>query len=206
MLVIGLTGPSGAGKGEVSRLLQAQGAAIIDADEVYHALLVPPSPCLDALSEAFGAEILTPDGTLDRKRLAAIVFGEPDAEIRKEQIKRLNGITHGYVLARADEILADMEARGVRAAILDAPALYESGGDKRCDLNVTVLSDRETRKRRIVLRDGLTEEEAEARINAQHPDSFYTERADTVLLNDTTPEEFRERVASFVEETILPRL
>ena len=102
MLVIGLTGPSGAGKGEVSRMLLALGIPVIDADEVYHALLVPPSPCLDAIASAFGKQVLRADGTLDRKALSAIVFSDA------AQLQNLNRITHGFVMERIRQELEEI--------------------------------------------------------------------------------------------------
>lgn len=206
MFLIGLTGPTGSGKGLFCAALARHGVPSIDADAVYHDLLVPPSPCLDALTDHFGREILREDGTLDRKALAAIVFGERDPALRAEKITHLNRITHGFVLDRADEILHGMEKNGIRAAIFDAPALYESGADRRCDLNVTVLAERETRIKRIIARDGLSEKDAEARVSAQHPDSFYTERADAVLRNDASPDDLFREADRLYTERIAPHL
>lgn len=206
MLIIGLTGPTGSGKGLFCRALLPLGIPSIDLDAVYHELLVPPSLCLDALTDAFGKEILNENGTLNRKALAAIVFNPEDPEVRASRITRLNGITHGFVMDRAFEILDEMQSRGVKAAILDAPALYEAGADKHCDLNVTVLASPETRVRRIMERDKLTEAEATARVSAQHPDSFYTERADAVLTNDLSAEEFISLARRFAEERLSAHL
>ncbi len=102
MKIIGLTGPSGAGKGEVGAILRERGIPVIDTDRVYHELLVPPSPCLDALVEAFGCDILASDGALDRAALASLVFADTDeAHARHET---LNRITHRFVAARASEL------------------------------------------------------------------------------------------------------
>lgn len=207
MLLIGLTGPSGAGKGAFCRiLLDKYGIPSIDADALYHALLVPPSPCLDVLANVFGGEILNPDGTLNRKALASIVFSSGEEAVRQKRIEELNSITHHFVLNRTDALLREMEASGVKAAIFDAPALYESGADQWCHLLVTVLADKETRIQRITERDGLTREAAEMRVRAQHPDEFYTKNAHAVLLNNGTPAEFEAAVSAFYKKNLQSRL
>ena len=207
MLVIGLTGPSGAGKGLFSRvMLEKYGVRSIDADAVYHDLLVPPSPCLDALVARFGREILRADGTLDRPALARLVFSPENEEERDARIASLNRITHGYVLREIERLLDAEEGCGARCVILDAPALYESGADARCDVVITVTADAETRVGRITARDGISEEAARLRVRGQRDDAFYASRADAVLRNDGTPEEFSRRVAALYESLVLPRL
>jgi dephospho-CoA kinase len=207
MLLIGLTGPSGSGKGAFSRiLLEEYGIPSIDADAVYHALLIPPSPCLDALSDTFGDEILNTDGTLDRKRLASVVFSPADPAVKAERIAALNRVTHRFVLDRTKELLEIEKIRGTAAVVFDAPALYESGADAWCDLIVAVTADRETRIDRIVRRDHITREAAQQRVNAQHPDSFYTEKATSVLQNNSTEEAFRTEVREFYRFVLAPRL
>ena len=207
MLMIGLTGPTGAGKGAFSRYLaEKHGIPSIDADAVYHSLLVPPSPCLDALTEAFGTDILNPDGTLDRKKLASIVFSSENPEHRKMQKNRLNEITHGFIMRRVSEIASEWAQNGVSAIIFDAPALYEANGDRICTKTVAVLASKEIRKARIIARDGLTEAQAEMRIRAQHSDAFYTSRADAVLYNDGTTEELGEAAEAFYETHLKPLL
>ena len=206
MYLIGLTGPSGAGKGLFCKMLKDYGIESIDADAVYHSLLVPPSPCLDALSREFGEDILSADGTLNRRKLAAIVFSPENEEEKSARIATLNTITHGYVMRRTEEILQKHEENDVKAVIFDAPALYEAGADKQCNLLVTVIASKETRLRRIIERDGLSEEDAEKRIRAQQPDEFYTARAHKVFSNDGTEEEFRSAVRTYYEDVLLPRI
>jgi dephospho-CoA kinase len=180
MLIIGLTGPSGAGKGAVGAVLSSLGIPCIDTDALYHQLITPPSPCLDELAAEFGKEILTPDGRLDRGALASRVFANGNS-IEHE---KLNSITHRYVLAAARDILKGFEADGHIAACVDAPLLIESGFDKECDKIISVIADKETRISRIVSRDGISRERALARVNAQQADSFYTDAADVVIYND----------------------
>ena len=90
MLIIGITGPSGSGKGAASSYLYSKGAKVIDADAVYHSLITPPSPCIDELVSVFGKGILLDDGGIDRKSLSKLVFGDEN----KEKLSLLNKITH----------------------------------------------------------------------------------------------------------------
>jgi dephospho-CoA kinase len=180
MKVLGLTGPSGAGKGFVCALFARHGIPSIDADRVYHDLLVPPSQCLDALVERFGRSVLFPDGTLNRKALGGIVFADP------AELAALNAITHRFVLEKIRLLLqAYAESDTPPAAVLvDAPTLYESGFDTECDRVIAVLADRAARKARILQRDSIPEEAAERRLSAQPDDAFYTARAHFVLHNE----------------------
>lgn len=178
--ILGLTGPSGAGKGVVAaRLQDAHGFAWIDTDAVYHVLTSSPSPCLDELAIAFGTGIIK-DGALDRKALAAIVFA-PDA---KDKLELLNRITHKHVLAVTRERIKAAQKSGAAGAIIDAPLLFESGAHQSCTHTLAVLANRQTRLMRIIARDGLSSEQAQARIDAQKPDAFYRKRADFIIENN----------------------
>ena len=151
MLTIGLTGPSGAGKGTVASLFAAHGVPSIDTDKVYHDLLIPPSACLDELSARFGTGILTPDGRLNRGALAAIVF----AEGHSADLADLNTITHRHILAKTREMLAAYAAQGFPAVLVVAPQLFESGFDAECGFILSVLAPYELRLARFMARDGL---------------------------------------------------
>ena len=180
MLTIGLTGPSGAGKGVVSALFAQFGVPSIDTDAVYHDLLVPPSACLDELAATFGGGILAADGTLDRPSLAAIVF----APGHDADLQALNRITHRHVLDEARRQLAMHRAHGKAAVLVDAPQLFESGFDAECGFILSVLAPYEVRLSRIMARDSLDEARAKARLAASHEDEFFTRRSDAVILND----------------------
>lgn len=182
MKVIGLTGPSGAGKGYVAALFARRGIPSIDTDAVYHALLVPPSPCLDELAARFGEGILSSDGTLNRPALAALVFADGHESERED----LNRITHRYVLDEVRRRLADYACGGACAVLVDAPQLFESGFDAECHYTLAVLAPREIRLARIMVRDALEEARAKARLNAAAPDTFFRERCDAVIDNDGT--------------------
>lgn len=192
MKVLGLTGPTGAGKGAVATLFaQHYGIPSIDTDRVYHDLLIPPSACLDELVVAFGKQILTEDGYLNRPMLSSIVFSDPT----REKQTRLNHITHKYVLDRTREMLSEYRDAGLAAALVDAPLLYESGFDAECDAVIAVLAPREIRKERIIFRDDLSEERATARLNMQKSDEYYTSRAQYTVVNDGDLEKLSKQVA-----------
>ena len=178
MRIIGLTGPSGAGKSLVCEHLKSLGFSSVNADEVYHGLLVPPSPCLDALTEAFGKDILTENGELSRERLSKIVFND------RNKLELLNRTVLGFVLDKIREIIKELEAHGKALVIIDAPTLIESGFHKECDTVISVLCPPMHRIERIMARDGLERKAAEARTNAQKPDEFYITHSDEIIIND----------------------
>lgn len=180
MLIIGLTGPSGAGKGVVASLFAHHGVPSIDTDAVYHDLLIPPSACLDELVGRFGRGILKQDGTLDRPALAAVVFEAGHGE----DLHDLNRISHRHVLNEVRRRCAELAARDCPAVLVDAPQLFESGFDAECDRILSVLAPRELRLARIMARDGLDEVRAVARLNATHTDAYFRERSDAVIVND----------------------
>ena len=194
MLTVGLTGPSGAGKGVVASLFARYGVPSIDTDAVYHDLLIPPSACLDELVARFGESVLTADGRLDRKALAAVVF----AAGHENDLLDLNRITHRHVLDEARRQLAAYEAAGKAAVLVDAPQLYESGFDAECDYVVAVLAPRDVRLSRIVARDGLDEARAAARLDAQKDDGFFRSHADAVLVNDGRAEALESEICGLL--------
>lgn len=178
MVILGLTGPTGAGKGFVSQALTEKRFAVVDADRVAHAVMAPGSPCVAAIAHAFGKDVLCADGSLDRKALGALVFSDP------EKLKALNALSHPPILAQLQRELDAFAAAGIAVAVLDAPTLLESGADKLCDHIAVVTADANLRLTRIMARDGLSRERAAQRIQAQPDVSFYTARADFVLENN----------------------
>ena len=194
MKIIGITGPTGAGKSLLSGYMREKGIPVIDADEVYHSLLVPPSSCLDALRAAFGDEVFSEDGGLDRQALSKIVFND------KEKLQLLNDTVLGFVLDQAREMLDGYEAEGYSLAAVDAPTLIESGFDRECHAVVSVLSAPEIRVNRIMERDCIDRDAAEMRVRAQREDSFYTEHSDIVLVNDGGESEFYKKCEKLLKE------
>ena len=184
--VIGLTGPTGAGKSEVARVLEQRGFPVIDADVLARRAVEPGTECLRKLTGAFG-DILNPDGTLNRRELAKRAFATEKGS------RLLNSITHPYIILLSENILMQWERDHKTAAVIDAPLLYESGMDSICDKTVVVIAPFETRLRRIMARDGLTGEQARHRMAAQQSDEYYTSRADLVLHSEGSLDDLREQ-------------
>lgn len=178
MNVIGITGPSGAGKSMFSDILRSKNIPVIDADDVYHRLLVPPSECLDALTSAFGNGILDGDGCLDRTALSGIVFAD------ESKLALLNETVLTFVIDKIRSILSELEREGNTAAAVDAPTLIESGFNTECDAVVSILSNKDIRTERIMSRDRISRDAALSRISAQKPDGFYREHSDYVIINN----------------------
>lgn len=186
MLKVGLTGGIGAGKSEVSRLLVACGAVLIDADRIAREVVAPGTPGLASVVEAFGEEILAADGSLDRPRLGAIVFSDA------EKLSTLNSIVHPLVGARSREL---EEAAAEDAVVLhDVPLLTENGLAPLYDLVIVVDAAPETQLDRLVRLRGMTEEDARARMAAQATREQRREIADIVIDNDVPLEELEQRV------------
>ena len=195
MLIIGITGGSGAGKTSALRALARLGALIIDCDEVYHGLLATSDAMKAELDVRFPGVIV--GGALDRKRLGEIVFGDPAA------LGDLNVITHKYVSAEVDRRLRDWEQGGGALAAVDAILLIESGLAARCGITVGIMAPAPLRVSRIVARDGVSPEYAKKRIAAQKPDAFFIENCDYMLEGaHNTPEEFEDKCEIFFKEII----
>ncbi|ADB75802.1 dephospho-CoA kinase [Geodermatophilus obscurus] len=197
MLRIGLTGGIGSGKSTVAGLLAARGARIVDADRIAREVVEPGTPGLEAVVAAFGQEVLTPEGALDRPALAAVVFADPDAR------RRLDGIVHPLVRARATELVAAAPPDAV--VVQDVPLLVETGQAGSYDLVLVVEADLDTRVRRLVGR-GLAEDDARARIAAQASDEQRRAVADVVLDNSGSVEDLEAQVDRFWAERVAPVL
>ncbi len=196
--VIGLTGPTGAGKSSVAKELAALGCAVVDCDQIARQVTTDCVPCLQALAQEFGADILQND-VLDRKLLASRAFASP------EKTQKLNELTHPWILGETKaQIQAALDA-GKPFVVVDAPLLFEAGVDALCDEIVAVTVPFEKRLQRIMKRDNISEELARARMAAQHPESWYEERAGKVvsgrLDEETLRSELRAYLAALSEET-----
>ncbi len=193
MLTIGLTGPTGSGKTTALRVLERRGFTGIDCDRVYDGLLLTSDELRESLTAAFGTVFL-PDGTLDRKALAARIFGD-SGELRK-----LNAIVYPAVRGAVEERLRLCPEPG---AVVDAVNLIPSGLGKLCDVTVAVTAPPQVRLRRIMARDGLDEERARARLSAQKPDSYYRRHCAFLLSNESESAAQFERLADEFFDTLL---
>jgi dephospho-CoA kinase len=193
VLRIGLTGGIGSGKSTVSGLLAARGAVIVDADRIAREVVEPGTEGLAAVVEAFGRDVLTADGSLDRPALAAVVFSDPAARAQ------LDAVVHPLVRRRTAELVAAAPADAV--VVNDVPLLVETGQAASYDVVLVVQADPEIRVARLVQR-GLSEDDARARIASQATDEQRRAVADVVLDNSGTPEELAGQVDRFWAERV----
>jgi len=195
MFIIGITGGTGSGKTTVLGVLKEFGARVIDCDALYHDMLETNRAMLGEIEARFPGVIQ--NGVLDRKALGRIVFADEKA------LADLNAITHRYVVEEVDRLLAQWREENVSVAAIDAIALIESGLGERCDVLIGVTAPEEVRVRRIMERDGVSEEYARMRVAAQKPASFFIENCDCVLeSNAPTSDEFRQRCRAFFTEML----
>lgn len=178
-MIIGLTGQTGAGKSTVSEIFGKAGYAVIDADRIARLVVEPGKPCLTELFDYFGDSVRQPDGTLDRKALAKIVFTD------QKKLESLNSITHPFI---TEEIFRQINAchkAGQELILLDAPTLFESRASDFCDMIISVLAPPDIRLKRIMQRDGISEEAAHERMDAQLPEEFFIQHSDYVIRNQS---------------------
>ncbi|MGN9169185.1 dephospho-CoA kinase [Paenibacillus polymyxa] len=189
---IGLTGGIATGKSTVSALLVAKGALLIDADAIAREVMLPGHPVLAAVIQHFGQAIVNSDGTLHRKRLGEIVFGDP------VQRQALNDITHPAI---REEMRLRMEAyereQPDKLVLADIPLMYESGLESLYEEIMVVYVPRDIQLRRLMLRDGLTEEQAELRLSAQMDIEQKKNLADIVIDNSGTQSETQMQIDQF---------
>ena len=196
MILIGITGPTGAGKTTLLREVEALGGAVIDCDVVYHELLEGDRLLQCELERRFGP-LRGEDGAIDRKRLGAIVFGDP------EKLAQLNEVVRTAIVDRTRALVEDDRRQGRTLAAIDAIALVESGLDRLCSATVAVTAPPEARVRRIMAREGIPEEYARARVAAQKPEAYFREHCGYTLVNDCdSAEEFSLRARALLQ-TIL---
>jgi dephospho-CoA kinase len=201
MLRVGLTGSIGVGKSFVGSLFVEFGCNLLDADDTAREVVLPGTPGLRAVVAEFGGDVLRSDGTLDRKHLAALVF--------EDQLKRqkLNAILHPLIIERQDQIMRDWEMTDPDGiGIIDAALMIESGGYKRFDKLIVVHCRPEVQLERLILRNGLSREEAERRINSQMPQEEKQRFADFLIDTSDGFEQTRQRTREVYEQLVQLRL
>ena len=187
-VVIGLTGGIASGKSVVSQMLAERGALVIDADKVGHEAYRRGSGCYDAVVEAFGKDVVGADGEIDRKALGAKVFAEPALR------NRLEGIVWPWMREAMDGRLAKIRAEGTSVVVLEAAVLIEADWTPITDQVWVVTVAPEIARQRVMERNGLTAEQADARINAQLTNAERTKHAQVIIDNSGTLDELKQRV------------
>ena len=180
MKVIGLCGGSGSGKGAVADIFASFNIPSIDADRVYHEITSHKGRCLDELVSEFGTGIIC-GGALDRRALRDIVFA---GDTSQQKQKKLNSITHKYVLDEIRHRIEGYRSSGYPGVIVDAPLLFESGFNTECDLTISVLADTNLRIARIMIRDSIDFDTAYNRVKLQKSDAWLVANTDFSIKND----------------------
>ncbi|MCZ6844131.1 MAG: dephospho-CoA kinase [SAR324 cluster bacterium] len=198
ILVVGLTGGIASGKSSVSRLLAEKGAHVIDADSVGHRVIAPDGEAHAEVVAAFGEGILAGDGTIDRRKLGALVFAG------KAQLERLNAISHPRMAALMGREIEALRARAQAPPliVLDAAILLEAGWDVLCDEVWVVAAAPEVAVARLMARDGFAREEAQARLDAQMSNEQRGARAQRVIRNDGDLADLHRQVESIWREAV----
>lgn len=200
MLIIGLAGGSGSGKGTVSSILSRHGIPSVDTDAVYRNMTKPGGECIKPLTDSFGDMILSSDGSLDRAALREIVFSGPFA---KENKKKLEAVVHPIILSKVRELIKDYQiTQNPPAVVVDAPQLFESGFDRECDYIISIIADADIRVRRIVERDGIALDVAKRRISAQASEQFLRESSDFVVINNGGIDELEKQINSVIKKIL----
>lgn len=190
--VVGLTGQTGAGKSSVSRIMRSQGIEVIDCDAVSREVAANEKRCIADLALEFSIVILNMDGSLNRQKLASIVFSD------RQKLSKLNDIIFPYIKEYVRDKITALEKAGKKLVVLDAPTLFESGMDAECDFVVSVIAPETLRLNRIVVRDHLTDEEARNRAASQNDDEFYTSRSQLVIVNDKDEQDLHVKTLELV--------
>ena len=196
MFIIGLTGGIGVGKTVALGVLASLGVLTLDCDAIYHGLL---SDNIELKAELEARYVgVTRNGNIDRKVLGEIVFSDPSA------LLELNAITHKYVSTEIERLISEWAEKGGKITAIEAIALIESGiAEKKCDVVVGVTAPMDTRISRITKRDRISREQAQTRINAQKPDSYYMDNCDyTLESNCAKLEEFENKCKAFFNDLL----
>ena len=195
MLRVGLTGSIGVGKSFVGSVFVELGCRLLDADATAREVVLPGTAGLAAVVKEFGPEVLQTDGTLDRKQLGAVVFGD------EQKRRRLNAILHPRIIEKQDQILQHWESEEPNGiGIVDAALMIESGGYKRFDKLIVVHCRPEVQLERLMLRDGLSCDEAQKRIDSQMPQEEKQRYADYLIDTSDGFELTRQRTKAVYDQ------
>ena len=178
MLILGLTGKTGAGKSMFCTHLKDRGCYIIDADKVAREILEIGSPVIGKLKETFGEDVVKYNGEVDRKLLASRAFAS------REETEKLNAITHPVIREKILEEIEVAKIEEYEVCVIDAAALLECEIKNDCNYIAVVFAPADVRLKRIIARDNMSVTDAKRRIDAQKADEFYLENADIIIIND----------------------
>jgi dephospho-CoA kinase len=192
--LVGLTGGIATGKTTFAAALRALGLPVVDADLLARRVVARGAPALATVAEAFGPAVIGPDGALDRKAMAALVFADPSAR------RRLEAITHPAIRRAMETETARLGAAGHDLVFYDSPLLYEAGLESAVSLVVVVYAPRQAQLHRLQARDGLSPGEAEARLAAQLPIDGKAARSDAVVDNSDEARPLDEVAARLVKD------
>lgn len=193
--MIGLTGPTGAGKSTVAAALEQAGCKIIDADRIAREIVSQPE-CLAGLTAEYGADIVEQDGSLNRRLLAQRAFSTP------HKSARLNEITHPIILKEVLRRIEQEQHSNAKAIIMDAPLLFESGAERYCSATIAVIAPAEQRLARVMKRDAISPDLAKARMGAQQPDPYYLNRADYVFDGSADTQSVPAKARALLEQIL----
>ena len=196
MITLGITGRSGCGKSTVTAVFAAKGVPLADADQISREILLPGSPLLPRLAQRFGADILHPDGSLDRRLLADRAFATPEGKAA------LDGMTHPEILGRIRAAKQQAAQEGHRLFVLDGAVIVGTAAQQECDRLCVVTAPFATSVARIVARDGISPEMAARRLNAQTPEQTLTQNVDYILCNDGALEQLQAAAAALCTELL----
>ena len=194
MLVVGLTGGICSGKSTVAAMFGRLGAVVIDADRVAHELQARGQPLFEAIVSAFGQQIVGDDGRIDRRKLGTIVFADPKARVRLEEL------LHPAIIAECERRIQQAAASGAAICLLDAALLIESGRHARFDTIILVEASEAVQLERLMTRMGLSREDAIQRIRSQMPSEEKSRHASFVIQNSGPLEETARRVKAVWEQ------
>lgn len=189
-MVIGLTGGTGTGKTSVSKVFEDAGYEVINYDLVTRTIYSKGSDCLSEVVNAFGTDILTGSGELDRRKLGEVVFSN------RKSLDILNKIVYKYIVSLTAHKIDGAKGKKL---LLDAPTLFESGLNAKCDLIVGVIAQKDIRVQRVCLRDSLSPQRVEERISSQKSDDFYRDNCDFVIENNGSIEELNLQTQKILE-------
>ncbi len=196
MKVIGLTGGIGSGKSTVAQFLAELGAVVLDADKVGHVAFKPGTEAWREVVAAFGRQILTPDGEIDRRKLGEVVFGNPEA------LLRLNQIMHPQIDKMVKAQFEEYRRQRVRVVVLEIPLLLETGGTSLVDEVWVTVASESTVLRRLEERSGLSRQQSLARIRSQMSNEERVKHADEVINNDDSLDELKAKVKELWQKLV----